>query len=175
VTIDRLRQVERAERALRSAGVTGDLRVRYHGDLARVEIDADALDAWLAPAAREALRVAVRDAGFERVAVDVRGFRSGSLNVLGGVVAEPLVRARSNAVAGDADGLTRALGHRGLTCRVESRQRLAVLMCSEPAHVDKLVSAASRAEAIEAARGYGFTHVALDLEEAVADAAVCRG
>src|SRR3954470_23413201 len=51
VTIDRLRQVERAERALRDAGVSGDLRVRYHGDLARIEIAADALDDWLAPSA----------------------------------------------------------------------------------------------------------------------------
>ena len=105
VTIDRLRQVERAERALRDAGVSGDLRVRYHGDLARVEIAADALEEWLAPSARDALRDAVLSAGFARVALDVRGFRSGSLNVLGGVVAEPLVRARSGISAGDAEGL----------------------------------------------------------------------
>src|SRR5215212_5270230 len=100
VTIDRLRQVERAERALRDAGVSGDLRVRYHGDLARVEIAADALDEWLAPSARDALRNAVLSAGFARVALDVCGFRSGSLNVLGGVVAEPLVRARSGVGMG---------------------------------------------------------------------------
>jgi PP-loop superfamily ATP-utilizing enzyme len=34
-----------------------------------------------------ALRAAVAAAGFDRVVVDLRGFRSGSLNVLGGVVA----------------------------------------------------------------------------------------
>ena len=60
------------------------------------------------------LRTAVLSAGFARVALDVRGFRSGSLNVLGGVVAEPLVRARSGVGAGDADGLTRELRERGL-------------------------------------------------------------
>ena len=175
VTIDRLRQVERAERALREAGVTGDLRVRYHDDLARVEISANTLDAWLTRDRRDALRDAVRSAGFDRVALDARGFRSGSLNVLGGVVAEPLVRARSNASEGDVDGLTRELSHRGLPCRVEGRQRLAVLTCSDTAEADRLAAPASRAEAIEAARGFGFTHVALDLEDAVDDAAVHRG
>jgi uncharacterized protein len=79
--------VEAAEAALRSLGVVGDLRVRYHGDVARVEIAAEHLDAWLAPDRSVPLAAAVRSAGFRRVVVDLRGFRSGSLNVLGGVVA----------------------------------------------------------------------------------------
>ena len=83
VTIERLQQVERAETALRALGVAGDLRVRHHGDLARVELAADALDTWLAAPNLRALVRAVRDAGFARVSVDLRGFRSGSLNVLG--------------------------------------------------------------------------------------------
>jgi uncharacterized protein len=85
VTPERLRAVERAEAALRALGVRGDLRVRYHGDLARVELAAAELDAWLAPPRLAGLRAAVRAAGFARVAVDLRGFRSGSLNVLAGV------------------------------------------------------------------------------------------
>lgn len=85
VTPARLAQVERAELALRQLGVAGDLRVRYHGDLARVELAPDALDQWLARDRRAALAAAVRGAGFARVAIDLRGFRSGSLNVLGGV------------------------------------------------------------------------------------------
>lgn len=86
VTTDRLRRIEAAEAALRALGLDGDLRVRDHGDLARVELDAGALDAWLAPPDARRLREAVRGAGFARVAVDLRGFRSGSLNVLAGVV-----------------------------------------------------------------------------------------
>ena len=82
VTIERLRQVERAESALRALGIDGDLRVRHHGDLARVEISADRLDAWLAPPRVHAITAAVREAGFARVAMDLRGFRSGSLNVI---------------------------------------------------------------------------------------------
>jgi pyridinium-3,5-biscarboxylic acid mononucleotide sulfurtransferase len=85
VTPDRLRQVERAERALRALGVTGDLRVRHHGDLARVELDVAIVDEWLEPQCVAALRAAVASAGFERVAIDLGGFRSGSLNVLSGV------------------------------------------------------------------------------------------
>lgn len=88
VTPTRLRQVERAEEALRALGVVGDLRVRHHGDLARVELDRRELDEWLEPSRLAALREAVAAAGFQRVAVDLRGFRSGSLNVLGGVGAD---------------------------------------------------------------------------------------
>ena len=88
VTPARLRRVEAAEAALRSLGVEGDLRVRYHGDLARVELPAGDVGRWLAPEAAERLRAAVVAAGFTRVALDLRGFRSGSLNVLGGVRAD---------------------------------------------------------------------------------------
>jgi pyridinium-3,5-biscarboxylic acid mononucleotide sulfurtransferase len=86
VTPARLRQIERAEEALRALGVTGDLRVRYHEDLARVELAPDELSRWLEPWRFDLLRDALVGTGFERVAVDLRGFRSGSLNVLHGVV-----------------------------------------------------------------------------------------
>lgn len=85
VTPARLKQIERAEEALRTLGVTGDLRVRYHEDLARVELGADELPRWLETRRLGLLRDAIVATGFERVAVDLRGFRSGSLNVLHGV------------------------------------------------------------------------------------------
>ena len=87
VTPLRLQQVERAERALRRLGIRGDLRVRHHGDLARVELAHEELTVWLDPGKGRELRAAVCAAGFARVALDLRGFRSGSLNVLGGVTA----------------------------------------------------------------------------------------
>jgi uncharacterized protein len=82
VTPARLSRVERAEVALRAAlahdGVAvRDLRVRDLGDTARVEVDA-ALVA--AVAARSDLAEHV--AGWARVEVDPRGFRSGSMNEL---------------------------------------------------------------------------------------------
>jgi len=86
VTPARLKQVERAESALRALGIAGDLRVRYHDELARVELGADELPRWLEPTRFESLRGALLATGFARVALDLRGFRSGSLNVLHGVV-----------------------------------------------------------------------------------------
>jgi uncharacterized protein len=85
VTPQRLQQVEQAERALRVLGITGDLRVRYHDELARVELSRDMLDQWLEPQQFLRLASVVSEAGFSRVALDLRGFRSGSLNVLHGV------------------------------------------------------------------------------------------
>jgi uncharacterized protein len=88
VTAERLAQVERAERAVRALGVNGEMRVRHHGDLARVELPPDDLGYWLRPDAARRLRDAVRNAaGFARVTIDLRGYRSGSLNVLAGVTA----------------------------------------------------------------------------------------
>ncbi|HEX5973332.1 MAG TPA: ATP-dependent sacrificial sulfur transferase LarE [Gemmatimonadaceae bacterium] len=85
VTPERLRLIERAERAVRALGITGDMRVRYHDDVARVELAPAELTTWLDGERAEALRAAVAGAGFPRVALDLRGFRSGSLNVLHGV------------------------------------------------------------------------------------------
>ena len=87
VTVDRLARIEAAERALRALGVRGDLRVRHHEDLARVELAEGELARWLTPEGRTAVCAAVAQAGYSRVTIDLRGFRSGSLNVLGGVVA----------------------------------------------------------------------------------------
>lgn len=80
VTPLRLRKVEHAERALRALGVTGNLRVRLHGETARIEMDEGQMTHWGAPERRTAVRDAVFGAGFVRVELDLRGFRSGSLN-----------------------------------------------------------------------------------------------
>jgi uncharacterized protein len=82
VTPERLRQVEAAEAGLRDLGITGNLRVRHHGALARVELDKALVNTWSDGMALESLSRAVRAAGFERVELDARGFRSGSLNVI---------------------------------------------------------------------------------------------
>jgi pyridinium-3,5-biscarboxylic acid mononucleotide sulfurtransferase len=77
VTLGRLRAVDAAESALRALGF-GQLRVRHHGDAARLEVERDALGAVLER--REEVVAAVRGAGFAFVALDLEGFRSGSLN-----------------------------------------------------------------------------------------------
>jgi uncharacterized protein len=80
VTPLRLGKIEAAERALREIGVTGDLRVRYYGDSARIEMSPAELERWRTQEGRAAVRAAVTEAGFETVELDLRGFRSGSLN-----------------------------------------------------------------------------------------------
>lgn len=77
VTIGRLTEVEKAERALRQMGFV-DVRVRHHGDVALVEfVDGD-IDR--AVAQRDRIVNDVRSAGFEFVALDLEGLRSGKLN-----------------------------------------------------------------------------------------------
>lgn len=85
VTPERLQRVERAEAALRALGITGNLRVRYFGEMARIELDPPVLELWHTGERRAELERAVREAGFAEVEVDPRGFRSGNLNVLAGV------------------------------------------------------------------------------------------
>ena len=92
VTPLRLRKVESAERALRTLGVRGDIRVRYFGDTARVELSVDELAGWTSR--RPEIREAVASAGFAIVELDLRGFRSGSLNRAG----EPVPTERLEAV-----------------------------------------------------------------------------
>src|SRR6516164_4851677 len=77
VTLGRLAAVESAEAALRGLGF-GQLRVRHHGDAARIEVEPDVLAEVLAR--RDEVVDAVRRAGFTFVALDLEGFRSGSLN-----------------------------------------------------------------------------------------------
>lgn len=102
VTVERLRQVEVAEAQLRKLGVAGDLRVRHHGDTARVELSARELARWRGPDGEAAVRDAVRAAGFADVVIDPRGYRSGSLNVLAGVGLETPGAASAPPVAGAA-------------------------------------------------------------------------
>ena len=77
MTLGRLAAVESAEAALRGLGF-GQLRVRHHGEAARIEVEPDLLAEVLAR--RDEVVDAVRRAGFTFVALDLEGFRSGSLN-----------------------------------------------------------------------------------------------
>jgi uncharacterized protein len=77
VTLGRLEAVDAAENALRALGFS-QLRVRHHGAAARLEFEPDDLQAVLAR--RTEVVAAVRAAGFRFVALDLEGFRSGSMN-----------------------------------------------------------------------------------------------
>lgn len=79
VTPERLAQVEAGEERLRALGFR-QLRVRHHGELARVEIDPAELPAALDPAMARAIVAALKPLGFRFVSLDLEGYRSGSLN-----------------------------------------------------------------------------------------------
>ena len=84
VTATKLEQLDRAEAAVRALGFA-ELRVRHHGSHARVELSRTELPRALREPLRGALITAVRACGFETVAIDPRGIRSGAftLSVLG--------------------------------------------------------------------------------------------
>ncbi len=89
VTREVLEQVERGEERLRQLGFR-ELRVRHHGELARVEIARDELPRALTMEMLDAITAALKQAGFQYVTLDCSGFRSGSLNAV--LPAEVLAR-----------------------------------------------------------------------------------
>ncbi len=81
VTREVLEQVERGEEALRQMGFR-EMRVRHHGELARVEIARNELPRALTMAMMDAITAALKLAGFKYVTLDCSGFRSGSMNAV---------------------------------------------------------------------------------------------
>jgi uncharacterized protein len=79
VTPERLRQVEEGEERLRALGFR-QLRLRHHGDVARVEIDPAELPRALDPEMAREIAAAIKPLGFQFVALDLDGYRTGALN-----------------------------------------------------------------------------------------------
>lgn len=76
-----LEQVERAEESLRQLGFR-EFRVRYHGELARVEIARPELSRAFSLEMMDRISAELRGVGFQYVTLDCAGFRSGSLNAV---------------------------------------------------------------------------------------------
>jgi uncharacterized protein len=79
VTEDKLRVVEAAEEAVRACGFRV-VRVRHHGEVARLEVARDEMPRLLDPDVADRINAALTSLGFRYVAVDLRGYRLGSLN-----------------------------------------------------------------------------------------------
>jgi len=79
ITPEKLRMIERSEAFLRSIGFR-ECRVRHHNTLARIELPADEISRAMEPDTRGRIDAALREFGYTYVAIDLRGFRSGSLN-----------------------------------------------------------------------------------------------
>lgn len=81
VTRQVLQAVETAEDALRDLGFR-QFRVRHHGEIARIEIAREEMSSALDVAMAERIAKEVKRAGFRFVALDLEGYRSGSMNAL---------------------------------------------------------------------------------------------
>jgi uncharacterized protein len=79
ITLALLQQVEAAESAVLAAGIKS-VRVRHHGDVARIEVPLAQLDRLVAPGVRERIVAGVRAAGYRYVSLDLGGYVSGNLN-----------------------------------------------------------------------------------------------
>jgi uncharacterized protein len=84
VTEERLFQVGSAESELRALGLR-TFRVRYHGDIARLEVSAEEVARFSDAEFRERVNTALRGRGFKYVALDLEPFRSGRLNEAAGI------------------------------------------------------------------------------------------
>ena len=79
VSAKNLAQIEQAEDALHDLGFP-QVRVRHHGELARIEIAREDLASALSLAALDAITAALKPIGFLYIALDTQGYRSGSMN-----------------------------------------------------------------------------------------------
>jgi uncharacterized protein len=79
VTVDKLRMIDQGEEILRSLGFS-QMRVRHHGDIARIEIAREEMSKALNIEMFDRLSCEFKRLGFRFVAVDVDGYRTGALN-----------------------------------------------------------------------------------------------
>lgn len=77
VTVDALRQIEKAEAAIKALGFE-QVRVRHHGDVARIEVEPGEIERLVGD--RERVVSALRSAGYTFVSLDLEGYATGSLN-----------------------------------------------------------------------------------------------
>jgi len=80
ITAEALGSVERAEDFLRKEVGVRQVRVRHHGDMARLEVDPSDFSIFLDPGTRERIALRLKELGYTYVTVDLEGFRSGSMN-----------------------------------------------------------------------------------------------
>ena len=79
ITHEKLKAIESSEQLLFDLGFK-QIRVRHHGNLARIEIDPEEMEKLMSPVIREAIFSGIQQAGFTYVTLDMRGYRTGSMN-----------------------------------------------------------------------------------------------
>lgn len=94
VTPEKLRTIERAEDVLRALGLR-QFRVRHHDTVARLELDPRDFEEIVRSPVRELVVARLKDLGFRYVALDLQGYRTGSLNE--GIAPAPAAGPASSA------------------------------------------------------------------------------
>lgn len=79
VTPEALQQIDRAEQFLKARGFA-QVRVRHHGDIARIEVAPEDLARFFDGGTNEAVAHALKNIGYRYVTLDLQGYRTGSLN-----------------------------------------------------------------------------------------------
>ncbi len=80
ITARKLKQVDEGERFLRDLGVAGQVRVRHHGDVARLEVDARDIVRFAEENVRDRIVQYFKSLGFKHITLDMEGYSMGSLN-----------------------------------------------------------------------------------------------
>jgi uncharacterized protein len=81
VTEDVVRKIAAGEQFLRSLGFR-NLRLRHHGDVARIEVDAKDMARVLDAETRESIVARLKEIGYLYVTLDLAGYKTGSLNAV---------------------------------------------------------------------------------------------
>ena len=79
ITREKLKTIESSERLLFDLGFR-QIRVRHHGNLARIEVNPEEMEKLMLHVVRETIFKGIRQAGFTYVTLDLRGYRTGSMN-----------------------------------------------------------------------------------------------
>lgn len=79
ITPEKLQRIDAAETFLRGLGFR-ECRVRHHDNLARIEVPVHELDRFVDAGLRRQIDAKLRELGYQYVTLDLRGFRSGSMN-----------------------------------------------------------------------------------------------
>jgi uncharacterized protein len=80
ITAEKLRQVEAGEEFLRELGLSGQIRVRNHKEIVRLEIEPNDIPRFMQFAIRNRVTEFFKGLGFKYITLDLEGYNMGSLN-----------------------------------------------------------------------------------------------
>ena len=80
ITIEALERIDKAEQVFHEMGYPA-VRVRHHGDLARVELSKDSMQAFIQNEDMQRVAERIKAVGYRYVALDMQGYKTGNMNI----------------------------------------------------------------------------------------------